>query len=149
MQKTLIILKPDCVARGLTGEVTSRFEKRGMKLVASKMSMLSEEILKDHYSHLADKPFFPNIVSYMRSAPVMMQIWEGKDVVDIVRLVIGATNPAEALPGTIRGDFSINISSNIVHASENEEEANNEIERFFSADEIFDYTRADESFLYN
>jgi len=148
MQKTLIILKPDCVARGLTGEVTTRFEKKWLKLVASKMGTLSEEILKEHYAHIADKPFFPSIVTYMQSAPVMMQIWEWDDVIDVVRLMIWVTNPTQAQPGTVRGDFAISINGNIIHASENQEASDAEISRFFSSDEMHTYTRADESFLY-
>ena len=148
MQKTLVILKPDCVARGLTGEVTTRFEKKWLKLIASKMGTLSEEILKEHYAHIADKPFFPSIVTYMQSAPVMMQIWEWDDVVDVVRLMIWVTNPTQAQPGTVRGDFAISINGNIIHASENQEASDAEISRFFSSDELHTYTRADESFLY-
>ncbi len=148
-QQTLVLLKPDCVARWLTWEVTNRFEKKWMKLVASKLTTLSTEILNEHYSHLADKPFFPSIVSYMQSAPVQLQIWEGDDVVEVVRLMIWVTNPVEAAPGTIRGDYAISISGNMIHASESEEFAKTEIERFFSPKEVFTYTRADESFLYD
>ena len=147
-QQTLVILKPDCVARGLTWEVTTRFEKKWLKLVASKMSMLSTEVLTEHYGHLADKPFFPSIVSYMQSAPVIIQIWEGDDVVDSVRLMIGVTNPTQAQPGTVRGDYAVSISSNIIHASESEEEGKAEISRFFDADHLNTYTRADEWCLY-
>jgi len=113
------------------------------------MSNLSEEILKEHYSHLADKPFFPNIVAYMQAAPVIIQIWEGDDVVDVVRLMIGVTNPTQAQPGTVRWDFAISIGGNIIHASESDEHAAQEIERFFESNEIFSYDRADQNYLYS
>ncbi len=146
--KTLVILKPDCVQRGLTGEVTSRFERKGFKLVASKMEVLSEEVLKEHYAHIADKPFFPGLVSYLTSSPVIMQIREWKEIVPMVRTMIWVTNSAEAAPWTIRGDFSLNIWANIIHASENEKEAGEEIARFFWEGKTFDYKRCDEGLIY-
>lgn len=147
-QQTLVILKPDCVARWLTGEVISRFEKKGLKLVASKMSSLSTEVLEEHYSHLADKPFFPKVVEMMQSAPVVIQMREWDDVIDVVRLMIWVTNPTQAQPGTVRWDFAISISGNIIHASESEDAAKAEIGRFFDEKEIHTYVRPDESFLY-
>ena len=149
MQKTLIILKPDSVTRGITGEIISRLEKRGLKLVASKMVKLTEDILKEHYSHLVDKPFFPGIVEFMTSAPVILQVWEGKDAVEVVRLMAGVTNSRQAQPGTIRWDFSMSIGNNVIHASENLEAANEEIARFFDEKEIYSYSRADENMIYS
>ena len=149
MQKTLIILKPDSVTRGITWEIISRLEKKWIKLVASKMVRLTEDQLKAHYSHLADKPFFPGIVDFMTSAPVILQVWEGKDVVEVVRLIAGVTNSRQAQPGTIRWDFSMSIGNNVIHASENLEAANEEIARFFNEDEIYSYNRADENMLYS
>ena len=148
MQQSLIILKPDAVARGLVGEVTSRFEKKGFKLVWAKMTMLSTEVLTEHYGHLADKPFFPSILEYMQAAPVMLQIREGEGGIDIIRQLIWITDPAKAAQWTIRGDYSINISCNIIHASETEEEAKEEIARFFDASDVQSYERADQNFLY-
>lgn len=148
MQKTLVLLKPDCVARWHTWEVTSRFERKWLKLIASKMTMLSTEILEEHYSHLADKPFFPNILKYMQASPVVLQIWEWDDVVDVVRLMIWVTNPTQAQPGTVRWDFAISISGNIIHASESEDAADAEIRRFFTPEEVYTYARADEWYLY-
>ncbi len=148
MQQSLVILKPDCVSRSLTWEVTSRFERKWLTLVWSKMSMLSTEILTEHYGHLADKPFFPNILWYMQSAPVLIQIREWDDVVDVIRLMIGVTNPTQAQPWTVRWDFAISISWNIIHASESEEQAKQEISRFFDTSEIFSYARADHTCLY-
>jgi len=149
MQKTLVILKPDAVTRGITWEIISRLEKKWLKLVASKMVRLTEEQLKQHYSHLVDKPFFPGIVSFMTSAPVILQVWEGKDAVEVVRLMAWVTNSRQAQPGTIRGDYSMSIGNNVIHASENLEAANEEIARFFDDNEIYSYKRADEDMLYS
>ncbi len=146
--KTLVILKPDCIQRGLTGEITARFEKKWFKLVASKMEVLSEEILKEHYAHIADKPFFPGLVSYLRSSPVIIQIRECTWIVPMVRQMIWVTNAAEAAPGTIRWDFALSIWANIIHASENEQEAGEEIVRFFWEGKSFDYKRCDEGLIY-
>jgi len=149
MQRTLIILKPDALTRGITGDIISRLEKKGLKLVWSKMSVLNEDILKEHYSHIADKPFFPGIVRFMTSAPVILQVWEGKDVVEVVRLMAWVTNSRQAQPGTIRWDFSMSIWNNVIHASESLEAANEEIDRFFKDNEIYSYKRADENYTYS
>ncbi len=149
MQKTLVILKPDALTRWVTGEIVSRLEKKGLKLVWSKMSMLNEDLLKEHYSHIADKPFFPSIVDFMTSAPVILQVWEGKDVVEVVRLMAWVTNSRQAQPGTIRWDFSMSIGNNVIHASESLEAANEEISRFFDDNEIYSYQRADENYIYS
>jgi len=149
MQKTLIILKPDTVQRGLVGQVIARFERKGLKLVANKMSQLSSEILKEHYAHLVDKPFFPGIESFMMSSPVILQVWEGYEAIDTVRTVCGVTNSREAAPGTIRGDFSSSYGSNIIHASDTPENAAAEIERFFSADEVYSYDKVIEQYSYS
>lgn len=148
-QKTLIILKPDAVQRGLIGEITSRFEKKGLKLVANKMSSLSSEILKDHYAHLVNKPFFPGIQSFMMSSPVVIQVWEGFKVIDTVRLMCGVTNSREAAPGTIRGDLSSSYGSNVIHASDSPEAAIAEINRFFTDEEIFAYAKIVELVSYS
>ena len=149
MQKTLVILKPDAVTRGITWEIISRLERKWLKLVASKMVKLTEEQLKQHYSHLVDKPFFPGIVSFMTSAPVILQVWEGKDAVEVVRLMAWVTNSRQAQPGTIRWDYSMSIGNNVIHASENLEAASEEIARFFDDSEIYSYQRADENMLYS
>jgi len=149
MQKTLIILKPDALTRGITWEIISRLEKKWLKLVASKMVKLTEEQLKEHYSHLVDKPFFPKIVQFMMSAPVILQVWEGKDVVEVVRLMAGVTNSRQAQPWTIRWDYSVSIGNNVIHASESLEVANEEISRFFDDSEIYSYSRVDEPMLYS
>lgn len=148
-QKTLIILKPDAVQRGLVGEIVSRFEAKGLKLVASKMSMLSSEVLKEHYSHLVEKPFFPAIESFMMSSPVVLQVWEGFKSIDTVRLMCGVTNSREAAPGTIRGDLSSSYGSNVIHASDSPEAAEAEVKRFFSNDEVFSYDKVIEQYSYS
>ncbi len=147
-EKTLVIIKPDAVTRGLSWEIMKRFEKKWLKLVACKMETLSEDVLKEHYQHLKDKPFFPSIVSYMTSSPVLLQIWEGVEATDVVRLMIWVTNSRQAQPWTIRGDFAMSIWRNIVHASEDSEAAKEEIERFFKEDEVCSYDRADSEKLY-
>ena len=147
-EQTLIILKPDAIARGLTGEVITRLEKTGLKLVGCKMSELSTDILREHYAHLVDKPFFPDILKYMQSGPVMLQVWDGVEAATLVRKIVGATNPTEALPGTIRGDYSLNIARNMIHASETAEIAVDEVKRFFAENELASYARCDEKMLY-
>ncbi len=148
MKRTLVILKTDALKRWLTGKIIDRLESKWLKLVASKMTVLDEEILKVHYSHLADKPFFPEIVEYMTDWPVVLQVWEGKDAPSIVRLMLGITNSAEANPGTIRWDLAVGKWKNLMHASESDEAAVVEVERFFKAEEIYSYTKVDESELY-
>lgn len=149
LQKTLVILKPDAMSRGIAGKITDRLESKWLKLVACKMAQLDEAILTDHYSHLASKPFFPGIVAYMTSAPVIIQIWEWIDVCEVVRLMLWATNARAALPWTIRWDFAMSISKNVMHASESLEAAQVEIKRFFKEDEVFSYVRSDEAQVYD
>jgi nucleoside-diphosphate kinase len=131
MQETLIILKPDCMERGLAGEVISRFEKAGFEIAASKVMQLDGPILREHYAHVADLPFFPNIEAFMSSRPVMPMILRGDDVIAKVRALLGPTNSEEAPKGTIRGDLGTNMMRNVVHASDSPESAAAEKARFF------------------
>lgn len=131
MERTYIMTKPDAYKRGLVGQIITRIENKGYKIVNMKMMNLDEEILKEHYSHLADKPFFKDIVSYMTSGPVVGMIVEGENVVEGMRRLMGPTDGFEALPGTIRGDFSYNKSENLIHGSDCIENAEIEIKRFF------------------
>ena len=131
IEKTYIMLKPDCVKRGLMGEVISRIERKGYKIVDAKMMNLDEAILKDHYAHLADKPFFPEIVAFMTSGPVLGMIVEGENAVQGMRIIMGATKFEEATAGTIRGDFAHSTSENLIHGSDSLENAEIEIKRFF------------------
>lgn len=139
MQKTLVILKPSAIQRGIAGEIISRFEKKGLQIVGMKMVELSDEILENHYAHLKNKPFFSRIKNSMQTSPVILMVAKGVGAVEVVRKMTGVTNGREALPGTIRGDYSVSVQENIVHASDSIETADIEIKRFFSEDEIFEY----------
>lgn len=139
MEKTLVILKPSCVQRALIGEVISRFEKKGLRLAGMKMIQLNDTILNEHYAHLKDKPFFQRVKDSMQACPVVVQCWEGIDATKVVRTLIGITNGREAAVGTIRGDFSVSLQENIVHASDSAESAKVELRRFFVKEEILDY----------
>jgi nucleoside diphosphate kinase len=140
MEKTLIILKPSTVQRGLVGEVIDRFQKKGLIIAGMKMMQLDEAILREHYAHLVDRPFFPSLLRSMMATPVIVMCLKGKDVVAVVRALTGATNSRNAAPGTIRGDFGMSSQENIIHASDSDENAAIEIKRFFKDEEIFDYT---------
>jgi nucleoside-diphosphate kinase len=141
METTLILLKPDTVERGLIGEVISRLENKGLKISGLKMMQLDDAIVNEHYDFLADKPFFPNIVKYMQRTPVVAIAATGANAIATVRNLTGATNPAEALPGSIRGDFGLTIDANIIHASDSAETAEKELNRFFKGQDVFNYTR--------
>ena len=131
MERTYIMLKPDALKRGLAGEVISRIEKKGYHIVEAKTMQLGEEILKEHYAHIADKPFFPELVAYMTSGPVLAMIVEGPQVVLGMRMLMGATKFEEAAPGTIRGDYAFCTTENLIHGSDSVENAEIEIKRFF------------------
>jgi nucleoside-diphosphate kinase len=138
-ERSLILLKPDCVSKSLCGTVIARFEQAGFAIRGAKMIRLSDELLADHYAHVADKPFFPSIVAFMQSAPVVALVLEGEDVVAEVRRMLGPTNSKEAEPGTIRGDFGEDMMVNVCHASDSPENGEAEVRRFFRDDEIFAY----------
>ncbi len=148
MERTLVILKPCTIQRGLIGEVLSRFEKRGLKLVAMKMVQLDGEILRKHYAHLAQKPFYPIIEKSMMAAPVVLCCWEGIDAVSVVRAMAGSTNGRVAAPGTLRGDYCMSHQENIVHASDTVENAQAELERFFAPQDYCDYSSPLQDYLY-
>jgi len=148
-ERTLIILKPDAVQRGLVGAVLSRFEARGLSISGMKMVMLSPATLSEHYSHIADKPFFPGIAAFMSSCPVVIVVVEGKDVVQVARDMCGPTNARKAAPGTIRGDFALSMQCNVIHASDSIESAHKEIARFFKPEELHGYSRLLEGITYS
>ncbi len=148
MQQTLVIIKPDGVNRGIIGEIIHRFERKGLKIVGIKMEHLSDTKLDIHYEHHKGKPFFERLKKYMKSAPTILMILEGNNVVEVVRHMAGPTRGYEALPGTIRGDYSLSQSNNIVHASDSVESAEAEIKRFFKPDEIFSYKKIDWEMIY-
>jgi len=135
-ERTFIMLKPDAVHRGLIGDIIKRFEQKGFKLVAMKMMHASEDLLKQHYADLSSKPFFPGLVKYMSSGPVVPMVWEGLNVVKTGRVMLGATNPADSAPGTIRGDFCIQVGRNICHGSDAVESAAKEIALWFKDEEL-------------
>ena len=147
-QKTLVLLKPDALQRDLLGEIVSRFERKGLKLVAMKFIRLNDEMLEEHYSHLADKPFFVSLKQFMMQTPVVGMILEGYDAIAEVRKVVGSTNPREADAGTIRADLSMNVPSNLIHASDSEAAAATEIKRFFGESEIFDYEKITDRYIF-
>ncbi len=148
MERTLVILKPSAIQRGLIGEVITRFERKGLKLVAIKMIQLTDEILAEHYAHLIDRPFFPRIVAAMKASPVVVCCWEGIDCVQVVRSMTGATNGRNAVAGTIRGDYSVSGQENIVHTSDSVENAKIELNRFFVESDFFDYELPTLDFIY-
>ncbi len=143
MEKSVVLIKPDGVQRGLVGEITHRFERKGLKLVGLKMISLNEAILDEWYVHHKDKPFFGGLKSYMKSYPVVAMLWEGKDVVAAIRKMIGITKARDAEPGTIRGDFAMSQQYNLIHASENVENAQKELGLIFSKEEIFEWDKKD------
>ena len=130
-ERTYIMLKPDCVKRGLIGEVIARIERRGYRIADMKMINLSEAILREHYAHIADKPFFPETLNYMTSGPVVAMIVEGENAIEGMRLLMGPTRVGAAQPGTIRGDYATSTTYNIIHGSDAPETAAVEIKRFF------------------
>ncbi len=147
-EKSLIIIKPDAVQRNLIGEVVSRLEKKGLKIIGMKMMNIEDALLDEHYAHIKDKPFFPGIRDFMKSCPVIVLAVEGINAVSALRLIVGPTKAWEANAGTIRGDFSLSTQSNIVHASDSAPAGEVEVKRFFAKDEIFEYKKIDTDFIY-
>ncbi|HSQ20079.1 MAG TPA: nucleoside-diphosphate kinase [Blastocatellia bacterium] len=142
MERTLILIKPDAIQRGLIGKIITRFEEKGLKPVGIKFLKLGDALLSEHYSHLADKPFFPGIRRFMQLTPVIAICLEGLDCVETIRSLCGITKSREAAPGTIRGDWAMSIQANLVHASDSIDTAAKEVARFFDASELFDYESA-------
>ncbi len=147
-ERTFSLIKPDGVQRGFVGDIVSRFERKGLKVVAMKMLVVSEELAKSYYSEHIGKPFFEPLIRYITSGPSVAMVLEGVDAVKVARQMMGATNPVEANPGTIRGDFGLHIGRNIIHGSDSHTSAEREISLFFDADEIVDFERIDEEWLY-
>ena len=147
-EKTLIILKPDAIHRGIVGEILDRFEQKGIKIVGTKMIKMTNLLLDKHYAQHEGKHFLPNLKKFMKSLPVILVVLEGLDVVRVVRIMCGPTDGKNAPPGTIRGDYSMSISATIIHASEDLKAAKREINIFFKKSEIFGYRRSDIHFYY-
>lgn len=149
LEKTLVILKPSAVQRGLIGEITTRFERKGLRLAGMKMMQLTDELLNEHYAHLSEKPFFQRVKNSMMASPVIVCCYEGVDAIQVVRSLTGATNGRVAIPGTIRGDFSVSSQENIVHTSDSPKTAIEEINRFFKPEELFEYKQVHMPYLYH
>jgi nucleoside-diphosphate kinase len=135
VQQTLVLIKPDAVQRGLIGEITSRLERRGLRLVAARFCRVTRELAEEHYAIHKGKPFYPGLVDYITSSPVMAMIWEGPEAVAAVRQTMGATRPTEAAPGTVRHDFGLEIGRNLTHASDSPTTAESEVQLWFRPDE--------------
>jgi nucleoside-diphosphate kinase len=149
-ERTFVMVKPDGVQRGLVGEVVSRLEDRGLKLVGGKFMQIPEELAHDHYAEHEDKPFFDGLVEFITAGPVFAMVWEGADATRQVRRMMGATDPAEAAPGTIRGDLGLDLGQNVIHGSDHEDEGANEreIALFFDEDELVDWEQSRAGWVY-
>jgi len=141
MQRTLVLVKPDGVQRGLVGAIALRLERRGLKLVGLKMMRITKEMAARHYAEHEGKPFYEGLIAFITSGPVVAMIWEGREAVSVVRGLMGATDPLKALPGTIRGDLALDLGMNLIHGSDSPDRAETEIAEFFSAGELHDYER--------
>jgi nucleoside-diphosphate kinase len=148
MERTLVLLKPGSIQRGLAGRIISRFEDHGLKIIAMKMMQVSEELAKAHYGEHVEKPFFNDLVNYITSAPIVAMVLEGPNVISLVRKMMGKTDPQESAPGTIRGDFGLFTGKNIVHGSDSSDSAKREIELFFKSEEFVTYKKCDEDWIY-
>ncbi|MHC4637799.1 MAG: nucleoside-diphosphate kinase [Planctomycetota bacterium] len=148
VERTLIIIKPDGVQRHMAGEIISRFERKGLKLVAAKFMRITEELAKEHYADHREKPFFEGVVKYLASSPSLVMVWEAQGVINMARKMMGATFGYDAEPGTIRGDLSASKGYNLIHGSDSPESARKEIAIYFEPEEIVDYQLSDENWLY-
>ncbi len=147
MERTFVLIKPDGVQRGLTGEVIKRLENRGLKLVAAKFLRVSEELAKKHYAVHEGKPFYPGLIKYITSSPLMAMVWEGPQAVAAVRQTMGATRPTEAAPGSIRHDYALEVGRNLTHASDSVENAQIEISIWFKPEEVISWDRATDAWI--
>jgi nucleoside-diphosphate kinase len=148
MEKTLVIIKPDAVQRGLIGEITARLERRGLKIVAMKMMQISRELAAEHYGVHIGKPFYQGLIEYITSSPVVVMAVEARQAIEIVRKTMGATNPAQADPGTIRADLGLEIGRNLVHGSDGPETAAFELGLFFTEDELLSWRRETDRWIH-
>lgn len=141
MEKTFLMVKPDGVQRNLIGDIVSRFEQKGFKLAGAKLMQVSEALAEEHYGEHKERPFFGELVEFITSGPVFAMVWEGENVISTARLLVGATNPAESAPGTIRGDYAMTVGKNIIHGSDSPESAVREIGLFFKEEELVTYDK--------
>ena len=147
MERTLVLVKPDGVQRGLIGEVIGRLERRGLKLVGMKLMLVDDALARQHYGEHVDRPFFPGLVEFITSAPVVAMAWEAENAVEAVRNTMGQTNPTASPPGTIRGDLALDIGRNLVHGSDSPESAQRELALFFGGGELLDYSRSNDPWI--
>ncbi|EGQ27569.1 nucleoside-diphosphate kinase [Mammaliicoccus sciuri] len=147
MERTFLMVKPDGVQRNLIGEIVSRFEDKGYQMVGGKLMNISEELAQQHYGEHKERPFFGELVDFITSGPVFAMVWEGENVISTARLMMGATNPKESAPGTIRGDFAVTVSKNIIHGSDSPESASREINLFFKEEELVTYDKSVNSWI--
>jgi nucleoside-diphosphate kinase len=148
MEKSFVMMKPDAVQRRLMGKVLSRFEEKGLQIVAAKLMHISEDLAKEHYGEHSEKPFFNGLVEYITSSAVLAMVIQGDDCISLIRKMVGATNPKEADLGTIRGDFALDTGRNIIHASDSPQSAEREISLFFDETEIVEYEMPDTDLIY-
>src|SRR3954468_18921536 len=148
MERTLIIIKPDAVQRGLVGEITRRLEQKGLKIIGIKMASLDEAVLRTHYAEHVEKDFYTGLEQFMKSSPVVLMAIEGYQCVSSVRTLVGATNPREASPGSIRGDLAIGTGRNLIHASDSQQSGESEVAHFFKPEELFDYDKSEYIHIY-
>lgn len=148
MEKTFIMVKPDGVQRGLIGEIVNRFERKGFQLVAAKLMTIPKELAEKHYEEHRTKPFFGELVQFITSSPVFAMVWEGENVIQVARQMMGATNPVDALPGTIRGDYGVQVGMNVIHGSDSKESAEREINLFFAEEELVKYEKTIDTWIY-
>ena len=148
MERTLVLMKPDAMQRGLAGEILSRLERRGLRIAALRLFQMDDAMARRHYGEHEGKPFYEGLISYISSCPIISAVMEGSDAVEVVRRTIGATNPAEAEPGTIRGDLALETGRNLIHGSDSAESAKREIALFFREDELHSYARDVDRWLF-
>lgn len=148
MERTLVLIKPDGVQRRLIGQIISRFEQRGLKLVGMKLIQMDHDLAERHYAVHRGKPFFEGLIGFITSAPVVAMVWQGENAVQVVRSMMGATRPAESAPGTIRGDFGLSMGRNLVHGSDGAATAGQEVALIFNEDELIDWQRSGEEWIH-
>lgn len=148
MEKSFVMIKPDAVERRLMGKVLTKFEEKGLQIIAAKMILIDDDLAKEHYGEHSEKPFFKSLVEYITSAPVLAMVIQGDECISVIRKIVGATNPKEAELGTIRGDYGMDTGRNIIHASDAPESAKREIALFFDESEIMDYEMPDNNMIY-
>ncbi|MFS0645013.1 nucleoside-diphosphate kinase [Siminovitchia sp. 179-K 8D1 HS] len=148
MEKTFLMVKPDGVQRELIGEIVSRFEKKGFQLIGAKLMQISNELAEEHYGEHKERPFFGELVDFITSGPVFAMVWQGENVIAAARQMMGATNPKDAAPGTIRGDFGVTVGKNVIHGSDSPESAKREIGLFFKEEELIEYSKLINNWVY-